>query len=160
MKKCFKCGKRKKITEFYSHKEMGDGHLGKCKKCTKADVRRHRVENPEKLSAYERRRLLTTSRKKQRAESQRKSRAKHPEKEIAYRAVRKAVRTGVLKPERCACGEKRVQAHHYDYGKPLDVKWQCFKCHRQKEHGHIVVSSRETWSFQGQPPHRRQSCNG
>lgn len=38
MKKCFKCGIEKDLSEFYKHKQMGDGHLGKCILCTKNDV--------------------------------------------------------------------------------------------------------------------------
>jgi hypothetical protein len=38
LKKCFKCGKEKSTNEFYAHKAMSDGHLGKCKECTKKDV--------------------------------------------------------------------------------------------------------------------------
>jgi hypothetical protein len=37
MKKCFKCGIEKELSEFYAHPKMGDGHLGKCKECTKRD---------------------------------------------------------------------------------------------------------------------------
>lgn len=37
-KACFKCGEVLPISDYYKHKKMADGHLGKCKTCTKADV--------------------------------------------------------------------------------------------------------------------------
>ena len=41
MKTCFKCGACKPLVEFYKHPKMVDGHLGKCKCCTKADVKKN-----------------------------------------------------------------------------------------------------------------------
>lgn len=49
-KTCFKCHKELPLDMFYRHKGMADGHLNKCKECTKNDTReRYMVnsENPE-----------------------------------------------------------------------------------------------------------------
>jgi hypothetical protein len=39
-KVCFKCNVDKPLLDYYAHKEMADGHLNKCKDCTKTDVKK------------------------------------------------------------------------------------------------------------------------
>lgn len=58
-------------------------------------------------------------------------RAKYATRGRVYDAVRRALRDGLLikKPcEHCESSE-RVQAHHTDYTRPLDVTWLCAPCH-------------------------------
>lgn len=50
VKICFKCNVEKPLSDYYVHKKMGDGHLNKCKECTKQDVEIREIElrkNPD-----------------------------------------------------------------------------------------------------------------
>ena len=51
-KVCFKCETMKPLSEYYKHKQMGDGLLGKCKDCTKNDTKQQteiNISTPEGL---------------------------------------------------------------------------------------------------------------
>jgi len=137
MKKCFKCGCEKEQTEFYKHPDMEDGYLGKCKDCTKKDVKNRYYSKITEIKDYEHHRSQTKQRKQKAIEYLRTKRAKYPEKYQAHNIVSNAVRDGRLEKQSCEiCGCEQSQAHHEDYSRPLDVRWLCFKHHR-KIHGQL-----------------------
>lgn len=55
-KRCFKCGAFKSMEDFYNHPRMLDGKLGKCKSCTKADVRKNYRKRLKQYRDYDKRR--------------------------------------------------------------------------------------------------------
>ena len=121
MKTCFKCNQSKPFTEFYKHSAMGDGYLNKCKECTKVDVRINRRKNQEYYRAYDRARG-----NRWRDGYEADYRKRFPDKYYAQKTLGNAVRDGKVKKEVCfICGDEKVEAHHPDYSKPLDVIWLC-----------------------------------
>lgn len=118
-KTCFKCDVEQPITEFYRHPRMGDGRLGKCKKCTRRDVQENYNGKIEYYRAYDRRRG-------------RRPGPKH--KEAARNAVNAAIVSGRLVRGNCEVGvdcRGRIEAHHDDYKKHLEVRWLCKKHHAE-----------------------------
>ena len=139
-KECFKCTRALPRSEFYAHPRMADGLLGKCKDCTKSDVKRRYYDKHEEVAKYERERFRSPSRKANVLKYQATARARNPEKTVARQAVSSAIRCGRLTRQPCQrCGTtEKVQAHHHDYSKPLVVEWLCFKHHREDGHGQIT----------------------
>jgi len=133
VKICFKCGESKPISDFYKHPAMADGHLGKCKECTKKDVHKTRLDSIDYYRDYDNKRSKLPHRKKLNKSIVTNYRAKHPDRYKAHNAVANAVRDGrLIKPDYCSrCGrsDKVIHAHHRDYSKPLDVEWLCVLCH-------------------------------
>lgn len=144
MKACFKCHRVKPIDQFYKHPQMADGHLNKCKECTKADVKAaYRAANGR--AEYERERSQLPSRKAAVKQYQRASRERDPVRAKARSAVSNAIRDGRLVRQPCeVCNDPKSQAHHHDYTKPLDVRWLCFRHHREHEHGQTIRSAPPT----------------
>lgn len=132
-KRCFKCGDEKPLDDFYVHPMMADGHLNKCKDCTKVDVRRRRIVEADKVRGYDRERSKQPHRRQLAAERGRIYREQNGEKRKAHHAVNNAIRDGKLTRQPCAfCGGgENLEAHHHDYEKPLDVTWLCSGCHRR-----------------------------
>ncbi len=143
MKQCFKCGEAKELSEFYKHSRMADGHLNKCKTCTKKDAAKRLsivIQDPE-WRVKERRRIRARD-----AANIAKGIVKpiypkkaktDPIKRAARLLVQNAVKANRISKMNCFCGASRtVQAHHEDYSKPLDVVWLC-KRHHSDRHNYL-----------------------
>lgn len=142
VKKCFKCHHTKPLERFYVHRRMADGHLNKCKSCTKRDVKK-RYYDPRfiaRIRTYEKQRNQTAERKATKLAYQKRRRQQFPGRKRANAWVCNAVRDGRLKRLPCEiCGNPKSEAHHKDYRKPQDVQWLCFRHHREIGHGQLVV---------------------
>jgi len=139
-KACFKCGLIKPLGEFYRHPQMGDGHLNKCKECTKLDVAQNRRRRLDYYLAYDQRRYRENQARRAFLIG---SRNRLPEwKQKFYAKYERAIKSGKLvRPDRCEdCGKKadRIEGHHEDYDKPLQVAWLCPLCHG-KRHRTVVL---------------------
>ena len=132
-KECFKCKTVQPLTEFYKHQAMADGHLNKCKTCTKNDVATHRLQNLEKIRAYDRRRAKLQHRINKSVEFNKRWRSNDPRRPKAHNAVARALKSGQLIRLPCfRCNKEKTEAHHEDYNQPLSVIWLCSVCHHQR----------------------------
>jgi hypothetical protein len=157
LRTCKVCGITKPISEYYKHAGYADTKCKECARAYsreygrthKEKVKAYRVEyyqkNKKRLNVdskrwtEENRELHNKYCKKwnkehydERIEYQRKYRAENPDIHYAHGKISSKLQYGKLqKPCVCeVCGkEGRVEAHHADYSKPLDVIWCCKKCH-------------------------------
>jgi hypothetical protein len=131
-KRCIKCQQIKPLEEYYKHPRCLDGHSNKCKSCTREHVKAH-YHDPEvypRITEYERKRARDPVRRAKRRIYMARHRANFPGKWKARYAVDNAIRDGRLTKQPCeVCGSLKVEGHHSDYRKKLDVRWFCRKHH-------------------------------
>lgn len=145
---CRKCGRELSLNDFYVHKEMSDGHLNFCKDCVRSRVAKHREDNIERIREYDRNRPNAKERNREekerikqnpkryeRYQEQKKEWAnKNKYKIQAQRKVRNALKQEkIIRLDKCEVCDKtncKIEAHHYDYSKPLDVIGLCVECHK------------------------------
>lgn len=125
----------------------------------RASQRKHRLENRDRIlkrrkELREPRKVEINARESERRKNQRKNdpiflererertrkyyknnKQNQVPKRKAHQLVMYAVKLGLLKrlSECETCGSKiRVEGHHEDYNKPLEVKWLCKVCHVER----------------------------
>jgi hypothetical protein len=127
---CTRCGEEKPLEQFYANRRSRDGKQSACKPCMKAAKNAWEKRNRDKVNARKRRYYQRRPEVVRRHVD--KWTAKYPERRQAAIHVMHALRDGKLKRgsrcERCA-REGRIEGHHRDYSKPLEVEWLCPVCH-------------------------------
>lgn len=151
MKVCRECKIEKPLFDFYKHSRMADGHLNKCIECVKTRVDKHREANLEKIREYDKKRgnqphrvearekyAKTEAGQQARKRANVEQKKRYPMRYAARKMTGNAVRDGkLIKSTNCSiCNSaERIEGHHDDYTKPLEVRWLCKSCHT-KWHQH------------------------
>lgn len=118
--------------EVYNRKLLKRSEYGKNnREKINARLREKARENPEKIK--EKAKKYRESHKMEMRQYADKWREKNWKKVLAQSVVQDHVNRGNLtRPEKCPiCKSEdyRIEAHHYDYDKPLEIMWLCQKCH-------------------------------
>ena len=104
-----------------------------------AQMRRWKAANPERAAAIMRRYRFTHP--AQDAARKRRWIEQNREKKRAHRTVAKAVAAGrLVAPSTCPmCGaDGKIEGHHLDYQKRLEVVWLCVRCHKKRHAAEAV----------------------
>ncbi len=148
--RCTSCRIDKALTDFAINRAKNSGRNNACKECDRKRVAAAKEADP--VAKLERDRIRYWKDPEAQRAAKREifhrdpaaAKQKNKQRQIAggqkHRARRKvadSVRRGkLLRPAVCSkCGESnlRIDAHHADYGKPLEITWLCTRCHG-KEH--------------------------
>lgn len=124
---CTRCGEEKPLDAFGPRRKAPDGREARCRECNRDKQREYRRTAPPER--------LTPKRIAARRERVRRWNLENKEKKRAHKKVEVALENGsLIKPELCSrCARPgRIEAHHHDYSKPLEVEWICAKCHRHE----------------------------
>lgn len=99
-----------------------------------------RINNPEEVRKKDKlQRIKHKEKRNVYAKEYQRRYKKDPIKVAARTILNNAIRLGKIKrPKKCdRCSVvKRIEAHHADYYKPLEVLWLCSACHGLEHHPH------------------------
>lgn len=108
---CFKCGQEKPLSEFYRHPKMADGHLNKCKACTRSDVSKNYEKNIQSEEYVEKERERGRDKYRRLYAGVVEKNHTHTENSTTRRDLRK----------RGVEIEAGMEIHHWNYNKRLSV---------------------------------------
>lgn len=108
-KKCSSCGSLQNL--YYS--------MNICRSCNTERYKKYRKTEVGKISVKN---------------TQKRQYKKFREKAMARAKLNYHVKCGKIKKQSCFCGEIKVDGHHSDYSKPLEVVWLC-RLHHLQLHG-------------------------
>jgi hypothetical protein len=138
-KRCTKCKKLKSLDEFYFSGSSSDGLDYACKSCKRAyeqtekgRASRRKYKQSEKGQAGRKKWEQSEVGKVSHRAGSAKYHKRYPDRRKARQVAGSAIKSGRLtKPNNCSnCNEStKIEAHHPDYSKPLEVVWLCVTCH-------------------------------
>lgn len=151
---CCRCGQSQPEFNFYrTGLSKNDGFSYACRSCSRLRVsngwkslpkeeklrRARRPYNVEKKRENYQQRKIDPQKRQVDLESARRRKKNHPEKFKARKLAQDAVKNGTLvRPtvcDGCNLEKDRIEGHHPDYSKPLEVIWLCVSCHRKIHYG-------------------------
>jgi hypothetical protein len=141
---CRSCKQSQPLAAFSKHRLSRDGFRHDCKSC----VSEGRTKPPRELSPEQIERNKQLSRKPHRRRANRRAvkdwMGRNPAACHARKVLRRAVRKGLVTPaaecEAEGCHSTRhLEAHHANYGEPLEAAWLCARHHRRLHHGGSVA---------------------
>ena len=152
-KTCSACGAAKLLDEFGKHLKGKYERRARCKDCQSAYARQKAATEKEQVleKACTRCGVVKPVAEYHRSAGARDglasrcrpcvsaSRSRQPAKQRkAHYLVNRAIVSGELSPQPCeVCGtEERIEAHHPDYDRPLDVMWLCARHHGEWHRTH------------------------
>jgi hypothetical protein len=133
LKKCFKCGKEKPLYEFYKHKHMADGHLNKCKSCTKSEARARELElkkDPEWIEKERQRHRDKYERLNYKDKQKLWDKDKVWKKTYIYKNLSRKIKT-----------EKGQELHHWNYSDDyLEDVFIMTRAEHRKAHKYLLLN--------------------
>jgi len=132
MKKCPSCKLDKPSNAFGKLHSTKDGLGFYCKDCRRSKSRAQYIEHKESILKQHKEYVQTPSGRAAQKRWNKKYRRTQPVAALSHYTVKNALRDGKIEKHPCeVCGTMKVEAHHNDYSKALEVSWLCKKHHQE-----------------------------